>query len=239
MTPVIFINTTSSPFVDDIIDGRKTYETRTRNTLKSLLNWALGERVLIAETGHGDPVVRCSAVIDCYWDVRSEAGWNHLRNAHRVPVGSEYDWKPDTKVKWLYHLTDVKPVVPFRLGPDCRRHGRVWAELPDLYNVDYQNTGGEVMCYSALYKGMYWIFDNEDIIEAYTFDPLNEVDEWGDPIDPNDHWIKDATDFPTWGEVIDSIPEHLCEFYWTEGREGLRKATLEWQGSLDKRVNEE
>ena len=64
MTPVIFINTTSSPFVDDIIDGRKTYETRTRNTLKSLLTWALGERILIAETGHGDPVVRCSAVID-------------------------------------------------------------------------------------------------------------------------------------------------------------------------------
>ena len=31
----------------------------------------------------------------------------------------------------------------------------------------------------------------------------------------------------------------LCEFYGTEGREGLRKATLRWQGSLDKRVNVE
>ena len=128
MTPVIFINTTSAPFVDDIIDGRKTYETRTRNTLKSLLTWALGERILIAETGHGDPVVRCSAVIDHFGAVYTEERWNDLRNVHRVPVGSEYDWKPDTKVKWLYHLTDVKTLAPFILPKDCPRHGRVWAE---------------------------------------------------------------------------------------------------------------
>ena len=235
MTPVIFINCTVEPYVDDIIGKLKLYETRTRNTLGRFI----GERVLFAETGRGAPLVKCSAVIDQVISVHTREQWEEYLQFTWIPVGSAHDWQPDTKVKWLYHLTDVKPVVPFRLGPDCRRHGRVWAELPDLYNVDYQNTGGGVMCYSALYKGMYWIFGNEDIIEAYTFDPLNEVDEWGDPIDPNDHWIKDATDFPTWGEVIDSIPEHLCEFYWTEGREGLRKATLEWQGSLDKRVNEE
>ena len=239
MTPVLFINCSREPFVDWIIGGLKQYETRTRNTLKSLLSWALGERILIAETGHGSPLVRCSAVIDQVVAVYNREQWEEYLQYTWIPVGSEYDWTPDTKVKYLYHLTDIKPVVPFRLGPDCRRHGRVWAELPDLYNVDYQNTGGGVMCYSALYKGMYWIFGNEDIIEAYTFDPLNEVDEWGDPIDPNDHWIKDATDFPTWGEVVDSVPESLCDFYWTEGREGLRKATLRWQGSLDKRVNEE
>ena len=128
MTPVIFINTTSSPFVDDIIDGRKTYETRTRNTLKSLLQFALGERVLIAETGHGDPVVRCSAVIDHFGAVYTEDRWNDLRKVHRVPVGSSYDWKLDTRVKWLYHLTDVKTLAPFVLPKSCTRHGRVWAE---------------------------------------------------------------------------------------------------------------
>ena len=128
MTPVIFINTTSAPFVDDIIDGRKTYETRTRNTLKSPLTWALGERILIAETGHGDPVVRCSAVIDHYGSVCDEKSWEHFRYGHRVPVGSSYDWKPDTNVKWLYHLTDVKTLDPFILPKDCPRHGRVWAE---------------------------------------------------------------------------------------------------------------
>ena len=235
MTPVIFINCTVEPYVDDIMGKLKLYETRTRNTLGRFI----GERVLFAETGRGAPLVKCSAVIDQVISVHTREAWEEYLQYTWIPVGSAHDWQPDTKVKWLYHLTDVKPVVPFRLGPDCRRHGRVWAELPDLYRVDYQNTGGGVMCYSAIYKGMYWLFGNEDYITAYTFDPLNDVDEWGDPIDPNGHEIADATEFPTWGEVIDSIPEHLCEFYWTEGREGLRRATVEWQGSLDKRVNEE
>lgn len=235
MTPVIFINCTVEPYVDDIMSFLKQYETRTRNTLGRFL----GERVLLAETGHGRPLVKCSAVIDQVVSVSTREQWEEYLEQTWIPVGSIHDWQPDTKVKWLYHLTDVKPVVQFRLGPDCRRHGRVWAELPDLYNVDYQNTGGGVMCYSAMYKGMYWIFGNEDFLGAYTVDPLNEVDEDGYLVDANEYEIYDAVEFPTWREVIDSIPEHLCEFYWTDGREGLRKATVEWQGSLDKRVNEE
>lgn len=106
----------------------KIYETRTRNTLKSLLTWALGERVLIAETEKGKPVVRCSAVIDHVKAVYTRSGWDELRSNTRVLTGSEYDWKPDTKVKWLYHLTDVQPVDAFTLPDSCRRHGRVWAE---------------------------------------------------------------------------------------------------------------
>ena len=128
MTPVIFINCSSEPFVDWIMTGKKTYETRTRNTLKSLLTWALGERVLIAETGHGAPVVRCSAVIDHYRSVYDKDAWDYFRSEHAVPIGSDYDWKPDTKVKYLYHLSDVKPVDPFELPTSCPRHGRVWAE---------------------------------------------------------------------------------------------------------------
>ena len=128
MTPVIFINCSREPFVNWIMDGLKQYETRTRNTLKSLLTWALGERVLIAETGHGAPVVRCSAVIDRYVAVYTREQWEEYLQYTWVPVGSEYDWKPDTKVKYLYHLTDVKPVDPFELPKSCRRHGRVWAE---------------------------------------------------------------------------------------------------------------
>ena len=234
MTPVIFINCTVEPYVDDIMAYLKRYETRTRNTLGRFL----GERVLLAETGHGSPLVKCSAVIDQVISVSTREQWEEYLEQTWIPVGSIHDWQPDTKVKWLYHLTDVKPVVQFRIGPDCRRHGRVWAELPDLYNVDYQNTGGGVMCYSALYKGMYWIFGNEDYLGAYTFDPLNEVDEWGDPIDPNDHWIKDATDFPTWREVLDSIPDKLVDIEW-ESRSTMNEWYTDWQGSLDKRVNEE
>jgi len=129
MTPVIFINCKDHPYVDEIIAGAKTYETRTRNTLRSLLTWSLGERVLIAETGHGSPVVRCSAVIDHFGAVYTEDRWNDLRKVHCVPGGSKYDWTQDTKVKWLYHLSDVQPVAPF--VPEGRRHGRVWMEYDD------------------------------------------------------------------------------------------------------------
>lgn len=129
MIPVLFINCSAEQFVDWIIGGLKTYETRTRNTLKTLLSWALGRRILIAETGHGRPLVRCSAVIDQVVAVRSREEWEDYLQFTWIPVGSRYDWTPDTKVKWLYHLTDVRPIAePFHLPADALRHGRVWAE---------------------------------------------------------------------------------------------------------------
>lgn len=233
MTSVIFINCTIEPYIDDIMNYLKQFETRNRNTLGRFL----GERVLLAETGHGAPLVRCSAVIDEIISVHTREEWEEYLELTWVPVGSDHDWKPETKVKWLYHLTDVRPVEPFRLPGSCRRHGRVWAELPDLTCVSYQNTGGGTMCYSALYKGMYWVFGNEDFMGAYSVDPMNTTDEEDDPIDPNEYEILNATEFPTWREVIESIPDFMCDFYWKDGREGLRKYTLEWQGSLDKPVN--
>lgn len=128
MTPVLFINCQTESFVDKIMLRLKPYETRTRNTLKSLLSWAFGERILIAETGHGAPLVRCSAVIDHYIAVYTREQWEQYREQACIPVDSQYDWKPDTKVKYLYHLADVRNIAPFRLSMDCKRHGRVWAE---------------------------------------------------------------------------------------------------------------
>lgn len=234
MTPVIFINCDKQPFVKDIMGGLKQYETRNKNTLGRFL----GQRVLLAETRHGKlPVVKCSAVIAEVVSVHSKEEWDEYLEVSWIPVGSKYDWQPDTKVKWLYLLKDIEAVPQFPLGQQCRRHGRVWAELPDLYCVDYQNTGGGVMCYSALYKGKYWVFGNEDFMGAYSVDPMNTTDEEGYLIDPNEYELFDVTDFPTWREVIESIPDFLCEFYCKGGRSELRKHTLEWQGSLDKPVN--
>lgn len=133
MIPVLFINCQAEPFVDEIISRLKPYETRTRNTLKSLLSWAFGERILIAETGSGTPLIRCSAVIDHCIAVYTREQWEQYREQACIPVGSKYDWKPDTKVKYLYHLTDVRPVKPLRLPRDCKRHGRVWAEYEGTY----------------------------------------------------------------------------------------------------------
>lgn len=129
MIPVIFINCKSAPFVHDIMLGQKQYETRTRN----MLGHFIGERVLFAETGHGTPYVKCSAVIDQVISVTTQEQWNEYIDSARIPTGSKYDWKQDTKIKWLYHLTDVRPVLPFHLPTDSLRHGRVWAECNKWY----------------------------------------------------------------------------------------------------------
>ena len=126
MTPILFINSSEVPFVDLILSGQKIYETRSRHVLRSAFE--RGTRILIAETGKGKPVVRCSACIGSYRIIYTEDAWNRYRAFHAVPAGSAYDWKPDTKKKVLYELCDVQPVpVPFT-PPDSKRHGRVWME---------------------------------------------------------------------------------------------------------------
>lgn len=124
MIPAVFINCRQHPFAQEILSGRKLYETRTRN----MLGRFLGDRILIVETGNGSPLVVGSAMIDCIISVRTRPAWNRYRQDACIPVGSSYDWQPDTKVKWLYRLKDVRKVDPFPLPQDARRHGRVWAE---------------------------------------------------------------------------------------------------------------
>lgn len=123
MLPIIFINCRKRPFLDQILLGDKRYETRTRN----MLGRFLGERVLLAETGNGRPVVRCSAVITEVHAVYTQECWEKFRSSARIPKGSEYDWKPETKVKWLYKLDGVVACYPFT-PPESIRHGRVWME---------------------------------------------------------------------------------------------------------------
>ena len=127
MTSVIFINCKKEPFVDDIICYLKEYETRNRNTLGRFL----GERILIAETGKGAPLVKCSAVIDECIEVYTREQWDEYLELTWVPIGSSYDWQPDTKKKVLYHLSDIRQVTPFRLPYSAKRHGRVWAEYEE------------------------------------------------------------------------------------------------------------
>lgn len=124
MIPVLFINCRSVPYVDRIIDRSKVYETRSRNTLDCLV----GKRVLIAETGRGRSVIRCAATVRKVFPVTSRFEFDMFRTYTAVPEGDPYDWTEKTTVKWLYELSDVRPVpVPFHPegGP---RHGRVWME---------------------------------------------------------------------------------------------------------------
>lgn len=125
MAPVVFINCSRFPFVDQIMSGMKLYETRTRDTLHRFL----GDRILIAETGHGKPIIRAVATVHCIITVYTRSQWEVYREDACIPLGSSYDWHDGTRKKVLYELTDVKPVAPFRLPDDSYRHGRVWAEL--------------------------------------------------------------------------------------------------------------
>lgn len=123
MIPVVYINCQRVPFVDLIMEQLKLDETRTRNTLRAVV----GQRVLLAETGHGPAVCRCYAVIREPVPVRSRKEWNRLRSRHRVPSGSRYDWQPGTKVKYLYPVSGVIPCSPF-MPLEGVRHGYVWME---------------------------------------------------------------------------------------------------------------
>lgn len=71
MSKVVFINCQELPFIDWIIARKKTRETRTRNTLGRLI----GERVYLAETGKGKPLVRCVATIESVAVARTRSEW--------------------------------------------------------------------------------------------------------------------------------------------------------------------
>ena len=127
MIPVIFINCKQHPFIKEIMNGQKWYETRTSDTLGRFA----GQRVLLAETGNGRPVVRCSAVISTPITVSNPWTWNTFyRELSCIPKGSAYDWKPDTTVKHCYYLSEVQPITR-AFVPEGKRHGRIWMEHDD------------------------------------------------------------------------------------------------------------
>lgn len=121
---VVWINSSSAPFLDDICLRRKPFETRTRNMLGSLV----GERVVFAESARGARLARCSGVIRSVRTVTSWDEWDALRPLHRVPADSKYDWKPDTKIKYLYEISNIRVLRPFRIPKGIINHGRTWAE---------------------------------------------------------------------------------------------------------------
>jgi len=126
MIPIVFINCKEQPFLDQIMTGQKKYETRTKNMLRKLI----GEKVLLAETGHGRaPFVRAEATIDIGIEVFLRHVWETTyREPSCIAAGSKYDWQEGTKKKFLYLLKDVHPVKPFYVSGGIR-HGRSWMEI--------------------------------------------------------------------------------------------------------------
>lgn len=134
MIPVVFINCSRVPFLTYIILYMKLYESRTRNTLRALI----GQRVILAETGRkGGPIARCMVTIGDPLIVTSRAAWRTVRSAVCVPLGSQYDWKPETRKKYLYPLLNMKCLRPFTV-PEGVRHGRVWMEYVPKEALQYE-----------------------------------------------------------------------------------------------------
>ena len=125
---IVYINCKRYPFIDWILTRSKLYETRNRNTLGRFL----GQRILLAKTGHGKPVIRASAVIAEVIEVFTEDAWLPYIMDSCISNGSEYDWQPDTKKKVLYRLTDVHQVEPFPVPDTAVRHGRTWCEYTGM-----------------------------------------------------------------------------------------------------------
>ena len=163
MIPVIFINCKEYPFVDWILSGKKKCETRNKNTLGRFI----GERIMIAETGNGRPLVRCTAVISRCIGVYSKQSWREHVSEDDVPLGSSYDWKDDTKKKVVYTLKDIRPVKPYH--PDGLRHGRVWMECNDHHPETEDNY--------ALTTVNSFIEAFEDFLEERGIDIPNEEKE--------------------------------------------------------------
>ena len=96
----ININCKYEPFVDCILDGIKTIETREKNTLKSLV----GQRVGIIKTGCGKAKLCGYVTISNVIKYNTENEFRIDENKHLVKEGSKYDI--GTKGKYGYVLSN-------------------------------------------------------------------------------------------------------------------------------------
>ena len=120
---VLFINCKLFPFVSWILSGLKLYETRNRNTLKSLINKPL----YIAETHKGKrPVIRCILTIGDPIIIDNLTEYNQYRKQACIKQKSAYDFIPGKK-KVLYPLYNVQAIAPF-VPCKGKRHGMTWME---------------------------------------------------------------------------------------------------------------
>ena len=117
----IFVNENEYPYAQEIGQGLKTIETRSRNMLSALV----GERVAIIATGSN----RYPLILGYVDIVRaSRESWvflDHNRSKTRIPKGSKYD----TESRWCYFLENATPCRPYPLPLSAVRHGRSWCEF--------------------------------------------------------------------------------------------------------------
>jgi predicted transcriptional regulator len=110
-------------YVEAIMAGIKTIETRSKNMLRSLV----GERVAVVSTGRGrKPMVVGTVYISDAEFIEADI-WDMYREDTLIPYGSKYDNKG--KGKWGYILEDAQECEAFPLPANAIRHGRSWCEF--------------------------------------------------------------------------------------------------------------
>lgn len=115
-----------STYVEEIMRGTKTIETRNKNMLRDLV----GERVAIVSTGRGKkPTVVGTVYIHDVEFIPANL-WDMYREDTLIPYGSKYDNKGDGK--WGYILEDPQECDPFPLPDNAVRHGYSWCEFEEV-----------------------------------------------------------------------------------------------------------
>lgn len=112
-----------STYVEEIMRGNKTMETRSKNMLRALV----GERVAVVRTGRGKkPTVVGTVYISDAEFIPADL-WDMYREDTLVPWGSKHDCRG--KGKWGYILEAPQECVPYPLPENAVRHGRSWCEF--------------------------------------------------------------------------------------------------------------
>lgn len=128
----IYVNSKSQPYAANLVSGRKSYETRTRDVFKSIFaSGSICEKVGIIETGNGFPVLLGTGYLFCGFKAHGPL-FEAFRSETCIPEGDEYDIQPGG-FKWMYHfIPEYKFKHPVRLD-DSRLeyipHNRSFCEL--------------------------------------------------------------------------------------------------------------
>lgn len=114
----------ATPCVDyamAIVGGYKTIETRSKNTLKSLV----GERAAVIRTSpNGGKSKVVGYVTITRYEYCPYTLFRMYYPDHLVPVGSKFDCTG--RGKYFYHLSDPEVCEPYT-PQYCGNHGRRWA----------------------------------------------------------------------------------------------------------------
>ena len=194
MLPVIFINCDLFPFIEWIISGLKTYETRNRNTLKRFV----GQVVLLAETHKGKkPVVRCAAYIDSMERINKKQ-FDSMRKETMIETGSAYDLIDDNKTKCIYKLSYVYPVPAF-IPPEDIRHGYVWMEYHhNITDPNYEQWTAD--CYHCSEIWGQKQIDMEMYIELME----TQLQKFPEDYSPSPYLFRECAAY--WNELCDMYP---------------------------------